>query len=258
LRTVSRVSPGIHRIGSVPGIGGDGCSLRSRKRDETRRALAQAAYSLVREHGFEGVTADAVADRAGVSRRTFFNYFPSVETVLTASVAEFFASVGARLESRPVEEPVLDSALAVVTDPGDEELVERIATLAAAGESSPHARGLILVELHTWLGWLEGWLRRRLGPGVDDLLVATYASTLVGSAEAAFRVWARGATASPATTVPPGTTVTRSLQECFAATIGHLRSGLDPVPAMSVDPAQPAAPSRGRARSTVGIRTPTP
>ncbi|HET9022888.1 MAG TPA: TetR family transcriptional regulator [Ornithinibacter sp.] len=252
------MSPGIHRIGSVPGIGGDGCSLRSRKRDETRRALAQAAYSLVREHGFEGVTADAVADRAGVSRRTFFNYFPSVETVLTASVAEFFSSVGARLESRPVEEPVLDSALAVVTDPGDEELVERIATLAAAGESSPHARGLILVELHTWLGWLEGWLRRRLGPGVDDLLVATYASTLVGSAEAAFRVWARGATASPATTVTPGTTVTRSLQECFAAAIGHLRSGLDPVPAMSVDPAQPPAPSRGRASSTVGIRTPTP
>ena len=257
---MSRVSPGIHRIGGVPGIGGDGCSLRSRKRDETRRGLAQAAYSLVREHGFEGVTADAVADRAGVSRRTFFNYFPSVETVLTASVAEFFASVGARLESRPVEEDRCSTAPWPWSPTrATSELVERIATLAAAGESSPHARGLILVELHTWLDWLEGWLRRRLGPGVDDLLVATYASTLVGSAEAAFRVWARGATAAPAAggAAAAGDAGARSLQECFAAAIGHLRSGLDPVPARSVDPAHPA-PSRERASSTVGIRTPTP
>ena len=67
--------------------------------------------------------------------------------------------------------------LAVVTDPGDGDLVERIGVLAAAGEASPHARGLILVELHAWLDWLEGWLRRRLGPDATDLYVATLAST---------------------------------------------------------------------------------
>ena len=145
----------------------------------------------MRERGFEGLTAEAVADRAGVSRRTFFNYFPSVESVLTASVTEFFASVGDRLDARPADEDVLDSALAVVTDPGDVDLVERIGVLAAAGEASPHARGLILVELHAWLDWLEGWLRRRLGPDVTDVYVATLASSLVGAAEAAFRVWAR-------------------------------------------------------------------
>ena len=38
--------------------------------------------------------------------------------------------------------------------------------LAAAGEASPHARGLILVELHAWLDWLEGWLRGRLARGL--------------------------------------------------------------------------------------------
>ena len=153
----------------------DGCSLRSRKREETRRALTDAAYALVRDRGFEGLTADAVADRAGVSRRTFFNYFPSVESVLTASVTEFFASIGACLEARPTDEDVLDSALAVVTDPADDTLTERIAVLAAAGEASPHARGLILVELHAWLDQLEGWLRGRLPAGSSDLLVATYA-----------------------------------------------------------------------------------
>ncbi len=72
----------------------DGCSLRTRKREDTRRSLTEAAYALVRDSGFEGLTAEAVADRAGVSRRTFFNYFPSVESVLTASVTEFFSLIG--------------------------------------------------------------------------------------------------------------------------------------------------------------------
>ena len=218
-----------------PGPTSDGCSLRTRKRAETRSALVHAAYAIVRDKGFAGLTAEAVADRAGVSRRTFFNYFPSVESVLTASVTEFFASVGDRLEARPVDEDVLDSALAVVTDPGDGDLLERIGVLAAAGEASPHARGLILVELHTWLDWLEGWLRRRLTSGrtdltdplATDLYVATLASSLVAAAEAAFRVWLRDGAATART----GGTASgdpASLRGCFTAAIGHVRTGLDP------------------------------
>lgn len=203
------------RVSLTPAALGDQWSQRSRKRDETRRALSEAAYALVRDGGLAGLTAEAVAARAGVSRRTFFNHFPSLESVLTASVAEFFASVGRRLEARPAGEVVLDSALAVVTDAGDDELAERIAVLAAAGDASPHARGLILVELHAWLEWLEGWLRGRLGPDVDELHVATLASALVAAAEAAFRVWARGASDG-------------SLHDAFAASIALLRTGLDP------------------------------
>ena len=41
------------------------------------RAIRQAAAELVRERGYEAMTYDAVAERAGVSRRTVFNYFPT-------------------------------------------------------------------------------------------------------------------------------------------------------------------------------------
>ena len=218
----------------------DRCSLRSRKREETRRALTDAAYALVRDRGFEGVTAEAVADRAGVSRRTFFNYFPSVESVLTASVTEFFASIGACLEARPADEDVLDSALAVITDPADGALTERIAVLAAAGEASPHARGLILVELHAWLDQLEGWLRSRLPAGSSDLLVATYASTLCAAAEASFRVWARSVATAGADDVVP------SVQDNLTAVVASLRTGL------GSDPAGASTPS-GRTASASSL-----
>ncbi len=176
-------------------------SLRDRKREQTRRDLALAAYTIVRDSGVDAVTAEAVADRAGVSRRTFFNYFPSVESVLTASVAEFFASLSRRLEARPDGEPVGASLLSVVDDRTDLDLVERVGVLAAAGETSPHAKGLILGELHAWVDWFEGWLRGRLGPEPSELRVATIAGAVIGAGEAALRVWSRHALdgAGPAT-----------------------------------------------------------
>jgi AcrR family transcriptional regulator len=54
-------------------------SLRDRKRAETWNALHRAAAEAALAHGLEQVTVDAVAAAAGVSCRTFFNYFPTKE-----------------------------------------------------------------------------------------------------------------------------------------------------------------------------------
>ena len=200
-------------------------SLRERKREETARALARAAYGIVRDRGVDAVTADAVAERAGVSRRTFFNYFASVESVLTASVSELLAAVAARLEQRPADEDVVTSLLAVVDDPVDLDLVERLGVLAEAGQSSAHAQALMLGELHAWLDWFEGWLRGRLGPEASDLRVATLAAALMAAAEAAMRVWA-GAVSTRTATGP-------SFHDVLAESLGHLRPSLDALTASS-------------------------
>jgi AcrR family transcriptional regulator len=194
-------------------------TLRERKREETTRSLAKAAYAIVREEGVDAVTADAVAERAGVSRRTFFNYFPSVESVLTASVAELLDAAAARLEARPAGEDIVTSVLTVVDDPVDLDLVERLGVLAEAGESNPHARTLMVGELHAWLDWFEGWVRSRLGAGATDLEVATLAATLLAAAEAAMRVWARQVTA--------GATHGPTFHDVLAEALGHLRPALD-------------------------------
>lgn len=47
------------------------------RRRELRAAISGAALDLVLEYGMEEVTVDQIARAANVSRRTFFNYFPS-------------------------------------------------------------------------------------------------------------------------------------------------------------------------------------
>lgn len=50
--------------------------LRERKRTATRQAIERAALVAVDRVGYEHATAEAIAAEAGVSERTFFNYFP--------------------------------------------------------------------------------------------------------------------------------------------------------------------------------------
>ncbi|MGY1636120.1 TetR/AcrR family transcriptional regulator [Geodermatophilus sp. SYSU D00742] len=53
--------------------------LRERKKSDTRRRLTEAAQELVLAAGLDGVTVEQICSRAGVSLRTFFNYFESKE-----------------------------------------------------------------------------------------------------------------------------------------------------------------------------------
>ncbi|MEU7477032.1 TetR/AcrR family transcriptional regulator [Lentzea sp. NPDC042327] len=81
--------------------------LRERKKAATREALGDAARSLCVQHGLDGVTVEQIAHAAGVSLRTFFNYFSSKEEAVVAgdsTAAEAFVHAFA---SRPAEEPLL-------------------------------------------------------------------------------------------------------------------------------------------------------
>ncbi|RFA15428.1 hypothetical protein B7R21_05290 [Subtercola boreus] len=53
--------------------------LRDRKRIETRARLERAAVTLALRDGLALATVDAISEEAGVSPRTFFNYFDSKE-----------------------------------------------------------------------------------------------------------------------------------------------------------------------------------
>lgn len=53
-------------------------ALRARRRDE----LFEHAVDLIRERGFDACSVDDIAAHAGISRRSFFNYFPTKNALL--------------------------------------------------------------------------------------------------------------------------------------------------------------------------------
>lgn len=79
--------------------------LRERKKEATRQALHEAAVRLAVEHGPERVTVEAIADAAGVSRRTFSNYFEGKEQALLYSDQRWLRSLLELLDTRPQDEP---------------------------------------------------------------------------------------------------------------------------------------------------------
>ena len=63
-------------------------SLRARKRDQTRRRIADAAVELVSAQGIAATTVDQIAATAGVGRATFFRYFESKELAVAVGLSD--------------------------------------------------------------------------------------------------------------------------------------------------------------------------
>jgi len=100
--------------------------LRDRKRIETRGRIVDAARSLALEHDIDRTTIEAIAARADISPRTFFNYFDSKEDAVLGHTeldlsAETLAEHVAAVAGRPAARAVVDLAFLVFGDTfGDE------------------------------------------------------------------------------------------------------------------------------------------
>lgn len=188
--------------------------LRDRKKAATRVALGAAAARLAKERGIELVTADMIASEAGVSTRTFHNYFScKEEAVLHHLEAQVFAWAD-WLRARPADEPILDSLeqLILWAVAGPDADLEEMRALAELVESSPSLLAKKL-EMHS-----------RITPMLDQVIAertgasGLYPSLLqmvVGAAgKASMDLWFSGRSSD--------TSPEQLVREAF----GHLRSGL--------------------------------
>ena len=78
---------------------GEGSEARpGRPRSESaRRAILQASLDLLRRQGIAGVTAEAIAERAKVSKATLYRWWPCAAAT---AMEAFFEEVFSRLRTR--------------------------------------------------------------------------------------------------------------------------------------------------------------
>ncbi|GHH44189.1 TetR family transcriptional regulator [Streptomyces umbrinus] len=91
--------------------------LRERKKQATREALREAALRLAVERGPDQVRVEDIAEAAGVSPRTYNNYFASREQAIVAAVtADREARIAAAVAARPAEVRLADAVTEAVVE----------------------------------------------------------------------------------------------------------------------------------------------
>ncbi|WP_052852597.1 TetR/AcrR family transcriptional regulator [Streptomyces avicenniae] len=180
--------------------------LRERKKDATRRALSRAAIRLGTERGWDEVRAEDIAAEAGVSTRTFNNYFRSKEEAVVAGGAERAARVGAALLARPAYEPLweaLTAALVAMAEAEERDLgPTAVAHLRLIADHPALAAQQIRADRQAVGTLIDAVAERAGADSGQDLLPHIAVTTAVAVTRGAVEHWARhGGTVSVADTI---------------------------------------------------------
>lgn len=138
-------------------------NLRERRRAQTSKAICRAAVELAFEHGLDTVTTEMISEAAGISPRTFFNYFPYKEAALIPpplvlpdeAIDEFVDGSGALLDDISI---LLAPTFENISD--DQDVIRKSHEVAL---SNPKLMGLRASTFHEFDATIESLIRKRLG-----------------------------------------------------------------------------------------------
>jgi AcrR family transcriptional regulator len=172
---------------------GRGAGLRERKKLATRQALSHAALRLAVERGLENVTVEDITAAAGVSLRTFRNYFASKYESITTLGAERARRIGASLLERPAEERLweaLTSAVLQHYDGADQALGTDTMAALRLILNAPAMRGEYLKINFEIQNALSAAIAQRTGTDpAADMFPQILAGAVTAASQVALRRW---------------------------------------------------------------------
>ncbi|WP_406273629.1 TetR family transcriptional regulator [Nocardia sp. NBC_00881] len=179
--------------------------LRERKKLDTRRALSDAALQLAFERGLEHVTREDIAARAGVSVRTFTNYFTGKYDAIAYRQTERIRRSLALLRERPAGEPLWTAVSAALLAPleaeGATDMVPSAAQLTETRKllAIPELRFAISKEATE--DWVEVIAERTSTDPHHDLYPRLVAGVIAAVGEATMLAYVHADPPVPVTTV---------------------------------------------------------
>lgn len=154
-----------------------------------RGRLEKAALELVFQRGYDNVTVAQIAERAGLTERTFFRYFADKREVLFAgggAINEFLAE---RVEAAPSGSSPFESAVEALAGAAEaffEDRRELVIRRQAIVTSTPELRERELIKLAGMVSTLADALHRR---GAADPVARMAAEAAIAAFKSAFARW---------------------------------------------------------------------
>lgn len=156
---------------------------------ESEQRLRTAAIDLFLEHGYDDVTVAQIADRAGLTRRTFSRYFADKRDVLFAGSDALPGLLANALQNVDPDVPPFDAVLHALTDVADilgdrvaEHAQQRRTIIAASPELQERGHA----KLAAVAAALAGVLRTR---GADQATAQLFADVGVAIFRRGFDCW---------------------------------------------------------------------
>ena len=210
-------------------------SRRQAHKLRTQRALQSAALDLFARQGFDETTTDEIAERAGVSPRTFFRYFPTKESVLFVGEYGWFQSFNQEFLAQPAELSDLAALRHALLNlaPGLNKIRRAIVLYEKAVASSPALRGGVHDHMDEDIATMAQGIATRRGLAAPDDGCVILATMVLLTYRRAVKQWIAG----PAS-VDPRDLVARGLDTLVE------EISAEPLPARRRKPA------RAKARAT--------
>ena len=156
------------------------------RRERSRERLQQAALELFTQDGYTETTASAIAERAGVTERTFYRLFGDKREVLFGDGDRLAALLvdALPIPPEPAEQALRLALHALAADmtPRRERLAQRTALVKAHGELAERE----LLKLQYWAHALS---RVLIDAGIDELTAVAQVEVALALFRAAFSRW---------------------------------------------------------------------
>ena len=140
----------------------------------TRTKLIDAAIGALKEEGFSGASARAIAQRAGLNQGLIFYHFGSVANLLLAGLdsvsARRMGQYGEAVDRVGSPTELVDVATAIFREDLDAGYVAVLVEMIAGASSTPGLGSKVSARLGPWFAFAEQAVTTALGPPLDGLM----------------------------------------------------------------------------------------
>jgi AcrR family transcriptional regulator len=175
--------------------------LRQRRKLETTKLIQEAAMALARDNGVQSVTVEAICEAAGISQRTFFNYFAFKEAVFILpppplppeAVARFASGSGDLIGD------LIDLLVTQVAEINGTRWIGKL--MREISQAYPLLIPLQMAEFQKFELQLQALIAGRLHTGADDVRCLALAGAVIGTVRSTLDRWRDDETADLPTLV---------------------------------------------------------